>query len=56
MPENAFLTPIREKRHEFEGKDELLNQILTEGTAKAREVAGETMKKVKRAMKIDYIR
>ena len=53
---NAFLTPIREKRHEFEGKDELLNQILTEGTAKAREVAGETMKKVKRAMKIDYIR
>jgi len=53
---NAFLTPIREKRHEFEGKDELLNKILTEGTAKAREVAGETMKKVKRAMKIDYIR
>jgi tryptophanyl-tRNA synthetase len=53
---NAFLTPIREKRHEFEGKDELLDQILREGTAKAREVAKETMKKVRSAMKIDYLK
>lgn len=53
---NEFLTPIRNKRHEFEGKNELLDQILIEGTAKAREVARETMKKVKHAMKIDYIK
>ena len=51
---NKFLTPIREKRKEFEGKDEMLDKILIEGTAKAREVAKETMKKVRKAMKIDY--
>lgn len=53
---NAFLTPIREKRKEFEGQDAVLDQILTEGTAKAREVAKETMKKVRKAMKIDYFK
>ncbi|HUC95182.1 MAG TPA: tryptophan--tRNA ligase [Candidatus Saccharimonadales bacterium] len=51
---NSFLAPIREKRGEFEGKDEILDQILKDGTAKAGEVAKETMKKVKRAMKINY--
>ncbi len=53
---NEFLTPIREKRLEFEKKGELLDQILIEGTAKAREVARETMRKVKQAMKIDYFK
>ena len=52
---NAFLIPIREKRKEFEGKDEVLDQILRDGTAKAREVAKETMQKVRKAMKIDYL-
>lgn len=51
---NDFLKPIREKRKEFEGKDEILDRILKEGTEKARMVAKETMRKVKRAMKIDY--
>lgn len=51
---NEFLKPIREKRNEFDGNDELLNQILTDGNARAREVAKETMKKVKKAMKINY--
>lgn len=49
-----FLRPIREKRKEFEGKDAELDKILIEGTAKAHEVAKETMKQVRRAMKIDY--
>jgi tryptophanyl-tRNA synthetase len=53
---NKFLAPIREKRKEFEGKDEVLDQILKEGTAKAREVAKETMQKVRHAMKIDYFK
>jgi len=53
---NTFLMPVREKRKEFEGKDEVLDQILKDGTAKAREVAKETMKKVKKAMKIDYFK
>lgn len=53
---NEFLKPIREKRKEFEGKDELLNQILIDGTTKAREVAAQTMLKVKKAMKLDYFK
>lgn len=53
---NIFLAPIREKRKEFEGKNDVLDQILIDGTAKAREVAKETMKKVRQAMKIDYFK
>ena len=53
---NKYLTPIREKRKEFEDKDEILDQILIEGTAKAREVAKKTMQKVRKAMKIDYFK
>jgi tryptophanyl-tRNA synthetase len=51
---NKFLKPIRGRRAGFEGKDAELDMILKEGTAKAREVAKETMRKVKKAMKIDY--
>ena len=50
-----FRWVLREKRKEFEGKDEVLDQILRDGTAKAREVAKETMQKVRKAMKIDYL-
>jgi tryptophanyl-tRNA synthetase len=53
---NEFLAPIREKRREFEGKDELLDQILRDGTDKAREIAKDTMSKVRSAMKIDYFK
>ncbi len=53
---NEFLKPIREKRSEFEGDDKLLDQILIDGTARAREVAKETMSKVRHAMKIDYFK
>lgn len=51
---NEFLKPIRERRAEFAKDPENLDKILKEGTAKARETAKETMRKVKRAMKIDY--
>jgi tryptophanyl-tRNA synthetase len=51
---NNLLKPIRERRAEFEKNPEELDKILKEGTAKAREVAKETMAKVRRAMKIDY--
>ncbi|MDP3994258.1 MAG: tryptophan--tRNA ligase [bacterium] len=53
---NVFLIPIREKRKEFEGKDGVLDQILKDGTNKAREVAKETMKKVRIAMEINYLK
>ena len=48
------LTPIREKRKYYEQRPEELKQILMEGTEKARKEAKETMKKVKKAMKLDY--
>lgn len=49
-----FLRPIREKREYYENHSELVDEILIEGTKKARAKAKETMKKVKEAMKLDY--
>ena len=48
------LKPIREKRAYYELHPEEVDKILLEGTLKAREVAKETMKKVKKAMKLNY--
>ena len=48
------LKPIREKRAYYEEHPEVVDKILMEGTKKAQEVAKETMKKVKKAMKLDY--
>ena len=49
-----FLRPIREKRKYYENNPELVDKILKEGTERARKTAQETMKKVKKAMKLDY--
>lgn len=48
------LRPIREKRAYYEAHPEEVDKILIEGTAKAQKVAKETMRKVKKAMKLDY--
>ena len=49
-----FLEPMREKRKYYEERPELVDELLKSGTAKARETAKETMKKVKKAMRLDY--
>ncbi len=49
-----FLTPIREKRKHYEEHPEEVEQILKDGTDKAREKAKDTMKKVKEAIEINY--
>ena len=49
-----FLRPIREKRAYYEEHPEIVDKILMEGTLKAQKTANETMKKVKKAMKLDY--
>ena len=49
-----YLKPIREKRKYFEEHSEIVDKFLKEGTEKARRTAKETMKKVKKAMKLDY--
>lgn len=49
-----FLTPIRERRAEFENQPGKVEDILKKGTEKAREEAKKTMSEVRKAMKIDY--
>ena len=49
-----LLRPIREKRKELENNIEYVYNVLEEGTKEARKCAKETLKEVKRAMKIDY--
>ncbi len=49
-----YLRPIREKREYYEAHPEEVDKVLIEGTAKARKTAQETMKKVKKAMMLDY--
>lgn len=53
---NNFLKPIRERRAKFAKDEANLDRILIEGTEHAREVAKETMKQVRKAMKIDYFK
>ncbi len=48
------LTPIRERRKEFEKDIPGVYEILREGTRKAEAAAARTLADVKRAMKIDY--
>lgn len=49
-----YLRPIREKRKYYEDNIEIVDEILKEGTERARKTARETMRKVKKAMKLDY--
>jgi len=51
---NLFLDPIREKRAKIAGDDTKINAILMDGTRRARHVAQETLRKVRKAMQIDY--
>ena len=51
---NNTLEPMREKRKYYEEHPEIVDEILMKGTEKARDTAKETMKKVKKAMKLDY--
>ena len=48
------LRPIREKRAYYEERPELVDKMLMEGTLKAQKTAKETMKKVKKEMKLNY--
>ena len=49
-----FLEPIRKKRKHYVEHPEEVKQILEEGTIKAQAKAKETVKNVKKAMKLDY--
>ncbi|MFA4827449.1 MAG: tryptophan--tRNA ligase [Candidatus Shapirobacteria bacterium] len=49
-----FLAPIQEKRHYYESHPEIVQQIILEGTKKARLIAAETLKQVKAKMFLNY--
>jgi len=49
---NKFLTPIRERRAKFEGNDELIKQIIDEGSKKAQIEAQKTLSEMLRVMGI----
>ena len=51
---NEFLTPIREKRKYYDDNPEIVDKIIEDGTKAAKEKAEDQMKKVKKAMMIDY--
>lgn len=50
----AFLTPIRERRIEFQSKPKQVYEIIAEGTRKGRALAQATMQEVRESMKIAY--
>jgi tryptophanyl-tRNA synthetase len=51
---NAHLEPIRERRAAVLADPKRLKEILFEGSKRARRVAGETMTRVRDAMRISY--
>ena len=51
---NELLAPIKEKAKYYEEHPEVVDNILLKGTMSAQIVAKETMKKIKKAIKIDY--
>ncbi len=48
------IQPLHEKRQELEQSPDRVKEILAAGSAKARDIARETMAEVRQAMKIDY--
>ena len=51
---NDFLGPIRERRAQYDRDEKEIDDVLIEGTRRARGVARETMRQVREAMKINY--
>lgn len=47
---SSELAPLLERRSQFESRPELVREILLDGEAKARKIAGETMGEVRTAM------
>lgn len=53
---DELMTPIREERAKWEKDIDSVYDILREGTERARAVTGETLERVRSAMRIDYFK
>lgn len=53
---NAFLEPIRERRAQYEGRPELIREILHTGSQKAQAEARATLEAARSAMGLNYFR
>lgn len=53
---NRFLAPFWEKMAFYESKPALVDEIIRNGTFAMRQIAGETMRKVRRKMGMDRVR
>lgn len=51
---NDYLTEFRKNKKYYDEHPEVVDKILTDGCEKAQMVAKETMKKIRKSMKIDY--
>ena len=51
---NLFLDPIRERRAKIAGDYDQIQAILADGTRRAQIIARETLRKVRKAMQIEY--
>ncbi|WDL96686.1 tryptophan--tRNA ligase [Alicyclobacillus sp. ALC3] len=51
---NELLEPMRERRVAYETNPRMVDEILTAGTKRAREIAKETMREVREAMGLNY--
>jgi tryptophanyl-tRNA synthetase len=53
---NAFLDPIRGRRARFAHRPERIDEILVEGTRRARDIAADTLERAREAMHMAYYR
>ena len=51
---NTMLAPIRERRKYYEEHPEEVEEIIKQGTANAKHKAEETMRRIRKNMKLDY--
>lgn len=51
---NRLLDPMRERRQQYEANPHLVDEILIDGTGRARKIAIETMREVREAIGISY--
>lgn len=52
---NRFLTPLRDRRKQFEQHPERIEELIREGSSRARKEASETLRLAKEAMKLSSI-